>query len=164
MRAVMRAVQASHVSSAPASDPAETERAADGRPPPQLLHEAISAFPFPSRRINHMTSIHQHATTQMRGGVSDRLSGRLLRRAVIGYFARYRFALYFLLGAGIAAGVALYWNLVTATQLLPILAFLPCMMMMFMCMKHGSRGSDPEAAPLVEASPSQPPTLPDPQQ
>jgi hypothetical protein len=52
--------------------------------------------------------------------------------------------------------------LVTGTQLLPILAFLPCMMM-FMCMKHGSRGSDPEAAPLAEASPSQPPTSPDPQ-
>jgi hypothetical protein len=82
---------------------------------------------------------------------------------VAGYFARYRLALYFLLGAGIAAGVALNWNWVTFTRVLPILAFLPCMMMMFMCMKHGSRGPDPEAAPLAEASPSQPPTSPDPQ-
>jgi len=100
-----------------------------------------------------MTSIHQHASTQMPGSVTDRLSDRRLRHAVTGYFARYRFALYFLLGAGIAAGVALNWNWVTSARLLPILAFLPCMVMMFMCMKHGSRGPQPDEAAAPRTSP-----------
>jgi hypothetical protein len=106
-----------------------------------------------------MTSVHRHATTQIPGSVADRSSDRRLRYAVTGYFARYRFALYFLLGAGIAAGVILNWNWVTVTRLLPILAFLPCMVMMFMCMKHGSRRPDPDQAamPLAEALPSHPP-------
>jgi hypothetical protein len=39
-----------------------------------------------------MASIHEHATTQMLGSGIDRLSGRQLRHAVTGYFARYRFA------------------------------------------------------------------------
>jgi len=80
-----------------------------------------------------------------------------------GYFARYRFGLYFLVGVGIAAGVILNWNWVIATRLLPILAFLPCMVMMFMCMKHGSRGPDPDqaAVPPVDALPSRPSTSAD---
>jgi hypothetical protein len=39
-----------------------------------------------------MASIHEHATTQILGSGIDRLSGRQLRHAVTGYFARYRFA------------------------------------------------------------------------
>ena len=110
-----------------------------------------------------MTSIHQHATTQMPGSTADRSSDRWLRDAVTGYFGRYRFALYFLLGAGIAAGVIPNWNWVTVTRLLPILAFLPCMVMTFMCMKHESRGPDPDqaAVPPAEALPSRPPPSPD---
>jgi len=46
--------------------------------------------------------------------------------------------LYLLLSVGIVAAVALNWNWLAATGLLPLLAFLPCMMMMFMCMKHGT--------------------------
>lgn len=110
-----------------------------------------------------MTSIHQHATTQVPGSVADRSSDRRLRHAMTGYFSRYRFALYFLLGAGIAAGVTLNWNWVAVMRLLPILAFMPCMVMMFMCMKHGSRGPDPDraAVPPAETPPSRPPTSPD---
>jgi hypothetical protein len=58
-----------------------------------------SAFPS---WINRMTSIHQNATTQMPDSGADRSSDRRLRHAMTGYFSRYRFALYFLLGAGIA--------------------------------------------------------------
>jgi hypothetical protein len=52
---------------------------------------------------------------------------------------------------------------VTVTRLLPILAFLPCMVMMFMCMKHGSRGAGPDQAsvPPAGALPSRPPTSTD---
>ena len=97
-----------------------------------------------------MSLIHLDATTPMSGRAT-------------GYFARYRFAPYFLVVGGIAAGVALNWNWVIVTRLLPVLTFLPCMVMMFMCMKHGSRGSDPDeaAAPPAEAKPSRPPPSPD---
>src|SRR5712664_2976005 len=44
-----------------------------------------------------------------------------------------------LLGIGIVLSVALSWNWLAAAGLLPLVAFLPCMMMMFMCMKHGTR-------------------------
>jgi hypothetical protein len=46
---------------------------------------------------------------------------------------------YLLLGVGIVAAAALNWNWLAAAGLLPLVAFLPCMMMMFMCMKHGTR-------------------------
>jgi hypothetical protein len=52
--------------------------------------------------------------------------------------ARHRLVLYLLLGVGIVAAVALNWNWLAAAGLLPLVAFLPCMMM-FMCMKHGTR-------------------------
>jgi len=118
---------------------------------------------FPSRRINRMTSLRQHATTQMPVSVADRSSDRRLRHAMTSCFARYRLALYFLLGAGIAAGVILNWNWVAVARLLPILAFMPCMVMMFMCMKHGSRRPDPDqvAVSPAETLPSRPPTSPD---
>lgn len=61
------------------------------------------------------------------------------RSTLKGYLARYRLALYFFSGAVIVSGVALNWNWLTAAGLLPILVFLPCMVMMFMCMRHGTR-------------------------
>ena len=63
----------------------------------------------------------------------------LFTNTVTRYFARHRLVLYLLLGVGIVAAVALNWNWLSAAGLLPLLAFLPCMMMMFMCMKHGTR-------------------------
>jgi hypothetical protein len=100
-----------------------------------------------------MTLIHQNATTH---GSGDRP-----RDTLTSYFARYRFALYLLSGAGIVAGVAMNWNWLAAAGLLPILAFLPCMLMMFMCTRHGTRRSDEEKA--LQHRPPRFPTSSDPQ-
>jgi ATP/ADP translocase len=65
------------------------------------------------------------------------------------YFARYRLPLYLFSGAVVASGVVLNWNWLTAAGLLPIVAFLPCMLMMFMCMKHGTKTpTEPAAEPI----------------
>ena len=107
-----------------------------------------------------MTLIHQTATTH---GSGDRP-----RDTLTSYFARYRFALYLLSGAGIVAGVAMNWNWLAAAGLLPILAVLPCMAMMsammFMCMKDGTKTpTDPTAEP-TRMLPFQPSKALDPQQ
>src|SRR6266581_4340172 len=86
------------------------------------------------------------------------------RGTLRGYFVRYRLALYLFSGAVVASGVALNWNWLTAAGLLPILAFLPCMLMMFMCMRHGTRRSDDETALHQGALPPRFPTSSDPQQ
>lgn len=103
-----------------------------------------------------MTMIHQNATSH---GSGDRP-----RNTLASYFARYRFALYLLSGVGIAAGVALNWNWLAAAGLLPILVFLPCMVMMFMCMKHGTQTPAGPAAEPARTLPSQPDKLLDRQQ
>lgn len=75
-------------------------------------------------------------------------SGNRLRDTVTSYFTRYRLALYLFSGAGIVVGVALNWNWLAAAGLLPVLAFLPCMLMMFICLKHGAHSpNDPDAGP-----------------
>jgi hypothetical protein len=102
-----------------------------------------------------MTSSHHDATI-------DR-SGNPPRGTLRGYFVRYRLALYVLSGAAVASGVALNWNWLTDVGLLPILAFLPCMLMMFMCMKQAICGSDDEALP-GKILPSRFPTSSEPQQ
>lgn len=66
-------------------------------------------------------------------------AGGLFPDTVTRYFARHRLVLYLLLGVGVVAAVALNWNWLAAAGLLPFVAFLPCMMMMRMCMKHGTR-------------------------
>jgi hypothetical protein len=66
----------------------------------------------------------------------------LFRSRVIRYFARHRLVLYLLIGVGIAAAVALNWNWLAAAGLLPLVALLPCTMMMLMCMKHGTRSPE----------------------
>ena len=95
-----------------------------------------------------MTLIHQNATPHR--------SGDRPRNAPASYFARYRSALYFLSGAGIVAGVVLNWHWLAAAGLLPILLFLPCMVMMFRCMKHGTQTPDGPAAEPVRVLLSQP--------
>jgi hypothetical protein len=62
----------------------------------------------------------------------------LCPNTVTRYFARHHLVLYLLIGVGIVAAVALNWNWLAAAGLLPLVALLPCMMMMFMCMKHGT--------------------------
>lgn len=63
-----------------------------------------------------------------------------------GYFIRYRLALYLLSGAAVALGVVLNWNWLTAAGLLRIVAVLPCALMMFRCIRHGTHRSDEETA------------------
>jgi hypothetical protein len=69
-----------------------------------------------------------------------------LRGTLRSYFVRYRLALYLFSGAVVASGVALNWNWLKAVGLFPIVAFLPCMLMMFICMRHGIRGIDEETS------------------
>jgi len=63
-----------------------------------------------------------------------------------GYFVRYRLALYLFSGAAVALGVVLNWNWLTVAGLLRIVAVLPCALMMFSCIRHGTRRSDEETA------------------
>ena len=114
------------------------------RPEAQGLQISIE-LRNPSRGIHQngksipMALIHYDATT-------DR-SGKSLLDTLRGYFVRYRIALYLFSGAAVALGVALNWNWLTAAGLFPVLAFLPCMAMMFMCMRHGTHGSNEETPP-----------------
>src|ERR1700730_9932339 len=80
------------------------------------------------------------------------------------YLVRYRLTLYLFSGAAVASGVALNRNRLTTAGLLPIVAFLPCMLMMFMCMRHGNRRSDEQTGLPDKTFPSRFPTSSDPQQ
>lgn len=62
-----------------------------------------------------------------------------LGEALSGYFVRYRLALYLLSAAAVALGLALNWNWLTAAGLFRVVAVLPCALMMFRCVRHGSR-------------------------
>src|SRR4029077_17233684 len=56
-----------------------------------------------------------------------------------GYFVRYRVALYLFSTAAVGLGVVLHWNWLTAAGLLRVLAVLPCALMMFSCIRPGTR-------------------------
>ncbi len=86
-----------------------------------------------------MASNHHDATNDAGGNPP--------RGTLRDYFIRHPLALCLSLGAVVALGVALNWNWLTAAGLFPVLAFLPCMAMMFMCMRHGTRGSNEETPP-----------------
>jgi hypothetical protein len=90
-------------------------------------------------------------------------AGNPPRDTLRSYFARYRLPLYLFSGLVVASGVVLNWNWLRAAGLLPIVAFLPCMLMMFMCMRHGTRSSDDKTA-LPNKLPSRFPASSDPQQ
>jgi hypothetical protein len=68
-----------------------------------------------------------------------------------GYFVRYRLALYLLSVAAVALGVAVSWNWLTATALFRVVAVLPCALMMFRCVRHGTRRADEETKSHPEA-------------
>ncbi len=72
--------------------------------------------------------------------------------------------LYLFSGAAVALGVVLNWNWLTAAGLLRVVAVLPCALMMFRCMRHGTRRSDEETALLHGALPSRVAASSDPQQ
>jgi len=99
----------------------------------------------------------QYDATTDRGGNS-------LLDTLRGYFVRYRLALYLFSGAAVALGVVLNWNWLTAAGLLRVVAVLPCALMMFRCMRHGTRRSDEETALLHGALPSRVAASSDPQQ
>src|ERR1700716_1045208 len=90
--------------------------------------------------------------------------GRPPRGTLRSYFVRYRLAPYLFSGAVVASGVVLNWNWLRAAGLLPIVAFLPCMLMMFMCVKHGTRRSDDKTALSDKTLRSRFPASSDPQQ
>jgi hypothetical protein len=75
-----------------------------------------------------------------------------LGEALSGYFVRHRLALYLLSVAGVALGVALSWNWLTAAAAFRVVAVLPCALMMFRCVRHGTRGSGGETRSHSEAS------------
>ena len=88
-----------------------------------------------------------------RGGGKNSLREAVnsLGDALSGYFVRYRLALYLLSAAAVALGVALSWNWLTAAALFRVVAVLPCALMMFRCVRHGTRGSDEETKSHPEA-------------
>jgi hypothetical protein len=61
-----------------------------------------------------------------------------LGEALSGYFARYRLVLYLLSAAAVAVGLALNWNWLTAAGFFRVVAVLPCALMMFRCVRHGT--------------------------
>ena len=84
------------------------------------------------------------------GGKSPRETLKSLGEVAGGYFVRYRLALYLLSVAAVALGFALNWNWLTAAALFRVVAVLPCALMMFSCVRHGTCGSDKEAKTRLE--------------
>ena len=68
------------------------------------------------------------------------------------YLVQYLLALYLLSGAAVALGFALNWNWLTAAGFFRVVAVLPCALMMFRCVRHGTRGSDEATETHPEAS------------
>jgi hypothetical protein len=94
--------------------------------------------------------------TMIRDNATIRSRGNGLRDTLTGYFGRHRFALYLLAGAGIAAGISLSGGSPAVAKLLPILIFLPCIVMMVMCMKHGTQTPAAEPAKMLPPQPGKP--------
>jgi len=88
-----------------------------------------------------MALVQYDATTD-RAGRSLRDTVNTLR----GHFVRYRFALYLFSGATVALGFALHWNWLASVGLLRIVLVLPCAVMMFRCLRHGTRTPGEETA------------------
>jgi hypothetical protein len=82
--------------------------------------------------------------------------------ALRGYLVRYRLALYLLSAAAVVLGVVLNWNWLAAAGLFRIVAVLPCALMMFSCIRHGTRRSDEETVLQHRTAPSQFPAWSDP--
>jgi hypothetical protein len=87
------------------------------------------------------------------GGGKNSLGDTLksLGEASSSYLVRYRLALYLLSVAAVALGVAVSWNWLTAAALFRVVAVLPCALMMFRCVRHGTRGADEETMTHPEA-------------
>jgi cation transport ATPase len=82
-------------------------------------------------------SLRNSAFGDSKNSLRDTLNS--LSHTLSGYFVRYRLALYLLSAAAVALGFALGWNWLTAAALFRIVAALPCALMMFRCLRHGTR-------------------------
>jgi hypothetical protein len=80
-------------------------------------------------------------------------SSDLPRDTATKYLVRCCLGAHLFTSAVVASGVALYWSWETAARLFPVLEFLPSMLMMLMCMRHGTRRSNDEAASPDERLP-----------
>jgi hypothetical protein len=69
-----------------------------------------------------------------------------LGEASSSYLVRYRLALYLLSVAAVVLGGAVSWNWLTAAALFRVVAVLPCALMMFRCVRHGTRASEEKGA------------------
>jgi hypothetical protein len=70
------------------------------------------------------------------------------------YLDRYRLVLYPALGAVVAFGIAYNWHWLTTAELVRIVTALPCMLMMYKCLRCGLGPSDRRGkAPDAPASP-----------
>jgi hypothetical protein len=74
------------------------------------------------------------------------VGGGSLLDTLRGYFIRHRLALYLFSAVAVVLGVVLNWNWLTAVGLLRIVAVLPCALMMFRCIRHGTRRLEEETA------------------
>ncbi len=82
-------------------------------------------------------------------GVGRNSSGDTLKslgEALSGYFVRYRLAFYLLSAAAVVLGVAVNGNWLTAAALFRVVAVLPCALMMFSCVRHGTQASEEKGA------------------
>lgn len=82
--------------------------------------------------------ISQHITTAT--NLLDTLRARLGD-----YLDRYRLALYPTLGAVVAFSVAFNWHWLTTAWLVRVVTALPCLLMMYKCLRCGIGGSDRES-------------------
>jgi hypothetical protein len=80
------------------------------------------------------------------------------------YLVRYRLALYLVSGAVVVLEVILNWTWLAAAGLVRIVAALPCALMMFSCIRHGTGRLDEEAVLQHETVQSQFSASSDPQQ
>jgi hypothetical protein len=65
-----------------------------------------------------------------------------LRGRVSDYLDRYRAAMFATLGTVVALGIAYNWHWLTTTEIVRVLTALPCLLMMYKCLKCGTSPSD----------------------
>ena len=58
------------------------------------------------------------------------------------YLDRYRLVLYPTLGAIVASGIAYNWHWLTTAELVRVVTALPCLLMMYKCLRCGTNQGD----------------------
>ena len=62
------------------------------------------------------------------------------------YLDRYRLVLYPALGAVVASGIAYNWHWLTTAELVRLVTALPCLLMMYKCLRCGTSQGNRSAA------------------